>query len=269
MRRGGRQRAPLAELVSLRGQTALVTGAASGIGRAIAWRFAEAGAGLYLVDVKRRELGRVVAEAGELGASAEPFVVDLGDAGAIESLWGELAGREPDVLVNNAGAYPLRDFLEEDEAFVEGVLAVNLLSTMRMSRAMIRTRGKRGGTIVNVGSIEAVLPFKSEVVSYGVSKAGVLALTRTLASEYARSGFKINALVPGGVLTPGTARVARTLRNLRPGLVRDAIGFADRVPAGRVGRPDDVALMALVLACGLSDYVHGALVPVDGGFLSA
>ena len=104
---------------------------------------------------------------------------------------------------------------------------------------------------------------------YTISKAGVLALTRSLARDYGKKGFRVNALVPGGIITPGTKNVAKNVLKLDLGLVKTGYDFMTRLPLNRMGKPDEVARMALVLSCDLSSYMNGALVPVDGGFLSA
>jgi 3-oxoacyl-[acyl-carrier protein] reductase len=146
---------------------------------------------------------------------------------------------------------------------------VNFTSVFWMCQHMIRQRQKRGGVIINIGSIEAILPFKEDLTHYNSSKGGVIALTRALAKDYGKTGFKINAIIPGGILTAGTKHVAKDILKLNLGLIKTGIDFKQRLPLGRFGSPDEVALMALVLATDLSSYVHGALIPVDGGFLSA
>jgi 3-oxoacyl-[acyl-carrier protein] reductase len=138
-----------------------------------------------------------------------------------------------------------------------------------MCRQMIRRRGKRGGVIINLGSIEAVQPFKEDLAHYSVSKASVIALTRALAREYAGHGFRVNAILPGGIITPGTKAVARQVLNFKFDLLKTGYEFSQRLPAGRAGQPDEVARMALVLASDLGSYVHGAAIPIDGGFLAA
>ena len=112
-------------------------------------------------------------------------------------------------------------------------------------------------------------PFKEDLAIYSVSKAGVIALTRALAKEYARRGFRVNALLPGGILTKGTRAAAKGLLEFKVGLLKTGWDFRQRLPAARFGLPDEVARMALVLASDLASYVHGAAIPVDGGFLSA
>jgi NAD(P)-dependent dehydrogenase (short-subunit alcohol dehydrogenase family) len=258
----------LKELVSLKGKTALVTGSASGIGEAIACRFAEAGAFLELIDIDEEKLEKMCAVKG-LKETARLHKVDLSSKRDIDALWSKLEGHEPDILVNNAGIYPMRGFLDVDEGFLNKVMEVNLKSVVWMCQHMIRARAKKGGVIVNIGSIEAIMPFKEEMAHYDVSKAGVIALTRALAKEYGRKGFRVNALLPGGILTPGVKNVAKEIAKLKLGIIKDGIEFRGRLPLGRFGKPDEVALMALVLASDASSYVHGTLIPVDGGFLSA
>ena len=133
---------------------------------------------------------------------------------------------------------------------------------------MIKGRAKKGGVIINVGSIEALLPFKEQMAHYSLSKAGVIALTRALAKDFGRH-FRINVIVPGGIETPGTRDKAKEIYKLNLGLVGTGVRFFSRLPLKRFGKPDEVALMTLVLASDMSSYVHGALIPVDGGFLSA
>jgi NAD(P)-dependent dehydrogenase (short-subunit alcohol dehydrogenase family) len=260
---------PLSKLVSLSEKTALITGAASGIGKAIAYRFAEAGADLELVDVNEEKLKACGDELSKFAVKINLFNVDLSQKAAIDKLWAELEGKEPDILVNNAGIYPMKDFLELDEAFVKNVMDINLNSAMWMCQGMIKARGKRGGVIISIASVEAVMPFKEDLVPYGLSKVGIITLTRSLAAEYGRQGYRINALVPGGVLTPGTKSLAKEALKLNIGIIQSGLEYRQRLPMGRLGEPDEIARMALVLACDLSSYVHGALVAVDGGFLSA
>ena len=261
------EKKPLSELISLKGRRALITGSAKGIGEAMAKRFAEAGADLDLVDVDAEGLEKV-----KEGLSAHPVDVgihrvDLASREEISGLWDGLG--DVDVLVNNAGTYPERDFLEIDGEFLRRVTDVNLNQVLWMSQRFISRRRGRGGVIVNVASIEALLPFKEHLSHYSMAKAGVIALTRGLARDYGRDGIRVNAIVPGGIVTPGTMGMAREVYKLRLDLVKTGLEFRSRLPLGRAGDPDEVARVALVLAGDLSSYVTGALVPVDGGFLSA
>ena len=138
-----------------------------------------------------------------------------------------------------------------------------------MCQNMIRTRMKKGGVIINVSSIEAIMPFVQDLVPYSLSKIGVIALTRSLAKEYGNRRFRVNAIIPGGIITPGTKAVAKELTHLKTKIIKTGIQFKMRLPLNRGGQPDEVARVALVLASDLSSYIHGALIPIDGGFLSA
>ncbi|HET91557.1 MAG TPA: SDR family oxidoreductase [Chloroflexi bacterium] len=259
----------LEQLVSLEEKRALVTGAAAGIGKAIAYRLAEAGAKLEIVDIDDKSLATTQNELAGFGKSVRFHVTDLSKKEEIDKLWQHLDGEEPDILVNNAGIYPFKSLLDVDESFYRRVMDTNLDAVYWMCQHMIRRRSKKGGVIINIGSIEAVMPFKEDLAHYSVSKAGVIALTRALAKEHGKHGFRVNAIVPGGIITGGTKAIARKFFQLQFGLLKTGIEFKQRLPIGRLGRPDEVACMVLVLASELSSYVHGAVIPVDGGFLAA
>jgi len=259
------------ELLSLRGQRAVVTGAASGIGRAVAVRLAEAGAELVLVDRDEAGLGvsvDTVAREAPAAPRARLEVVDLAEHPAICALWQRL-DPVPQVLVNAAGCYPFAAFVSIDEAGYRTVMAVNLDAVVWMCQEMIRRRGRRGGAIVNVGSVEALLPFKADLAHYGAAKAGVIALTRSLAREHGARGFRVNVVVPGGIDTPGTRRAAREVLQLKLGRLVEGFDFSRRLPAGRLGKADEVARVVAFLASDAAAYMLGAVVSVDGGFLSA
>jgi NAD(P)-dependent dehydrogenase (short-subunit alcohol dehydrogenase family) len=260
---------PLGELISLKGKRTLITGSAAGIGRAMAVRFAEAGSALQLVDIDGKKLAGLEKELAALGSRVDTFEVDISQKEEIDSLWEGLKGSEPDILINNAGIYPFKGFLEIDRDFLTRVMDINLYSVVTMCQHMIAGRMRKGGVIINIGSIEAIMPFAEGLVPYDLSKIGVIALTRSLAKEYGRHGFRINAIVPGGIATPGTRAVAKRLAHFDTEVIRTGIEFKMRLPLNRGGQPDEVARIALVLATDLASYVQGALIPVDGGFLSA
>lgn len=257
------------QLISLAGKHALITGSAAGIGKAIAHRFVEAGASLSLVDIDGDNLARTVSEFAGRGDQVSSHVVDLSNRKAIDGLWENLSGLEPDILVNNAGIYPFKHFADVDEAFYRHVMETNLDSAFWMCQQMIRGRGKRGGIIINVGSTDGIQPFAGELAHYSVSKAGVIALTKTLAKEYAKHGFRVNAIVSGGIFPPGAKAAAQQILKGKVGALKTGLEYMHRLPVGRLGRPDEVARMALVLASDVASYVHGAAIPVDGGFLSS
>jgi NAD(P)-dependent dehydrogenase (short-subunit alcohol dehydrogenase family) len=260
---------PLSELISLEGKRALITGSAVGIGRAMAYRFAEAGADLDLVDMNIKGLGLVKKELSQFGSEIDIHKVDLSREEEVDTLWEELNGKEPDILVNNAGIYPFKNFLEVDDVFLKKVIDINLRSALLMCQYMIKKRLKRGGVIINIGSIEAIVPIAEDLIPYDISKTGVIALTKALAKQYGRNGFRINVILPGGITTPGTKAVAKEVARFKTGPLKTGIELAMRLPLRRGGQSDEVARIAVVLASDLSSYVHGALIPVDGGFLSA
>ncbi|ADD08677.1 SDR family NAD(P)-dependent oxidoreductase [Candidatus Aciduliprofundum boonei] len=259
---------PINEIISLKNKRALITGAAAGIGAAIAYRFAEAGAILELVDIDMRGLNALKRKLSKFNIEVNVYKVDLSKRENIISLWNDLE-QPPDILVNNAGIYLFKEFTEVDEDFLDKIFDVNVKSVFWMCQEMIKRR-KRGGVIINVASIEAVLPFATGLVHYDISKMGVIALTRALAREYGKIGFRVNALIPGGIETKGVKKLKKeAAMKLNMDMIKTAMNFKNRLPLGRFGSPDEVARMALVLASDMSSYMTGAMVAVDGGFLSA
>jgi len=260
---------PMSELISLKGKRALITGAAAGIGRAIALRFAELGASLELVDIDMRGLKRVKGELEKFGVKVNLHKVDISKRDNISALWNNM-GEPPEILVNNAGIYLFQDFLEVDEEFLDKIIDVNLKSVFWMCQEMIRRRGKKGGIIINVASIEAILPFATGLVHYDISKMGVIALTRALAREYGKINFRVNAVIPGGIETKGVKKLKKeAAMKLNVDMIKTAINFKSRLPLGRFGNPDEVARVVVLLATEVSSYMTGAMIAVDGGFLSA
>jgi len=247
-------------LFSLVGSRAVVTGGGSGIGRGIAHALAAAGASVVLIG-RTDSVERVRDEIIEAGGEADAVLVDLGDTAGVAQIADELADRHPaDVLVNCAGVIRRGPFaLDAGENWRE-VFAVNLDAPRILSRAFgdgMRERGR--GKIVNIASL---LSFQGgwEVASYTSSKHALLGLTRALANEWAGSGVQVNAIAPGYIATDNTAA-------LRADSAREA-EILGRIPAGRWGRPDDLAGAAVFLASAASDYITGHTLVVDGGWMS-
>ncbi|MEO5932668.1 MAG: 2-dehydro-3-deoxy-D-gluconate 5-dehydrogenase KduD [Duganella sp.] len=250
----------MSELFNLSGRTALVTGANTGLGRAIA--VALAGVGADIVAAGRSPADDTAAQVEALGrrflfvhadfAATEPVqtVVD-----AALGLNGQL-----DILVNNAGTIHRADSLDVTEENWDTVINTNLRSVFFLSQAVARHMAPRhGGKIVNIASL---LSFQGgiRVPAYAASKSALAGLTRALANEWAAKGINVNALAPGYFDTNNTAA-------LRQDPERSEAILA-RIPAGRWGRPDDLAGAAVFLASRASDYVHGITLPVDGGWLA-
>ncbi len=266
---GDKKYKSLQDMLSFKGKRALITGSAGGIGEAAAIRFAEAGADLQLVDINLEGLEKVKNKIHEkYKVEIEIFRVDLSNKAEIDNLWETIKGREPDILVNNAGIYPFKDYEKIDESFYKKVMDINFSSIFWMCQHMITARKKKGGHIVNIGTIEAILPFEADLVHYSLSKAAVIALSRSLARKYGNKGFHVNVILPGGISTPGTRDKLKDALTGEFGLIKSGIEFKWRLPAGRMGDPDEVARMILVLSSDFASYMYGAIVPVDGGFLS-
>ncbi len=257
------------EIASLKGRTTLISGAASGIGKAIAIRFAKAGSDLILVDINEKGLDEIKEVTLLYGNKVRALSSDLSGKDAVRDLWEKISSDAPDTIVNNAGIYPFKDYLEIDRNFYENTLEVNLNSVFWMCQNFIRKRGSRGGVIVNISSIEALIPFKEDMAHYCVSKAGVMALTRSLARDYGRKGFRVNCVLPGAIRTPGTeSLVKKAITKMQLSLIRTGINFNSRLTLGRWGKPDEVAKVVLFVASDMASYVQGTMIPVDGGFLS-
>ena len=260
----------LSKLISLVGKRTLITGAASGIGRSITKRFAEAGSDLMLVDIDEEGLQKTKDNLPDYPGEKKIFVVDLSKKTQIDKLWSSFGQIIPDILINNAGIYPFADYLKIDEEFYSKTLDINLNSVFWMCQNFIKRRLDRGGIIINVSTIEAILPFKEDLAHYGVSKSGVIALTRSLARDYGKNNFRINVMLPGAIKTPGTdSLVKQAISRFRFNLIKTGYDFQTRLALGRWGDRDEVAKVALFLSSDLASYVHGAMIPVDGGFLSS
>ena len=260
----------LSKLISLEGKKTLISGAGSGIGRAIAKRFAEAGSDLILVDIDERGLCQTRDSMQKFTSRVSICKLDLSKKAQIDSLWEDFNDEIPDILINNAGIYPFKNYLLLDEDELKKTMDVNLYSIFWMCQNFIKKRINKGGIIVNLSSIEAILPFKEDPAHYSVIKAGVLALTRSLARDYGRNNFRVNSILPGAIKTPGTdSLVKMAISKMKVKLIKTGYDFQNRLALGRWGNPDEVAKVALFLCSDLASYVQGVMLPVDGGFLSS
>jgi 2-dehydro-3-deoxy-D-gluconate 5-dehydrogenase len=245
---------------SLANRTALVTGANTGLGQAFAVALARAGADI--VAVGRKPPTETAASVEALGKRCEFVAADLDDARPAEIVASALHGFDSiDILVNNAGIIRRKDALELDEQDWDEVMNVNLKAVFFLSQAVARqlVERRRPGKIINVASM---LSFQGgvRVASYTASKSGLAGLTKLLANEWAPHGINVNAIAPGYFVTDNTAA-------LRADAKRNA-EILGRIPAGRWGEPQDLAGAAVFLASPASDYVHGVILPVDGGWLA-
>lgn len=242
---------------SLEGRTVLVTGANTGIGQAIAVALAEAGARVYCAG--RSAPSETIAKIEAIGGTAETVPLDLSDPLAGGRIF---EGRPPiDILVNNAGTIRRADAVDFTEEDWDAVIDVNLKAAFFTAQGFARAAFARdaGGAIINVASL---LSYQGgiRVPSYTASKHGIAGLTKLLACEWAGRGINVNAIAPGYVVTNNT-------KDLRADPLRNK-AILDRIPAGRWADPDDIAGAAVFLASPAAAYMHGAIIPVDGGWLA-
>jgi 2-deoxy-D-gluconate 3-dehydrogenase len=245
----------------LTGRLAVVTGASRGLGRAMAVALAAAGADIVGVSASLRPTGsEVQTKVLGLGRSFDGHRVDFSDRRAVSAFAEQLAqGRPVDILVNNAGTIERAPAVDHTDAMWDRVIEVDLSSQFVLTRAVGRQMVSRGsGKVIFTASM---LSYQGgiNVASYTAAKSAIAGLTRALANEWAPHGVNVNAIAPGYFATDNTEALRRD-----PGRSQ---AILDRIPAGRWGSPEDLAGAAVFLASGASDYVHGAVLPVDGGWL--
>jgi 2-deoxy-D-gluconate 3-dehydrogenase len=245
---------------SLTGRVAMITGANTGLGQAIALALAEAGADI--IAVGRTDPNETQGAVSALGRKFLSVHADLANTGAAHDIVQTALATfgQVDILVNNAGIIRRNDAVDFTEADWDAVVDVNLKSGFFLTQAVGRHMLKAGrGKVINIASM---LSFQGgiRVASYTASKSALAGLTRLLANEWASKGINVNAIAPGYFATSNTTALrADESRN------REILG---RIPAGRWGQPADIGGTAVFLAAPASDYVHGAIIPVDGGWLA-
>jgi NAD(P)-dependent dehydrogenase (short-subunit alcohol dehydrogenase family) len=248
----------------LANKTGLVTGAGSGIGRAIARRFAAEGASLIISDISEAGLRETAAQIGGADGQTVSVVGDVAERADAERMvqaavnaWGRL-----DIVVNNAGITGSRQatlaHLTPDEEW-DRVIAVNVTGVFRVASAAIRQMlAQESGVIINIASVAGFVPFPARA-AYDASKGAVIALTRALALDYAPNHIRANAICPGMVETEMT-RWRLEIPELRQQVL-------DMIPWNRIGKPEDIASAAVYLASDEAEYMTGHMLVIDGGWM--
>jgi NAD(P)-dependent dehydrogenase (short-subunit alcohol dehydrogenase family) len=251
------------ELFDLTGKIALVTGASRGIGAEIARLFAAQGAHVIVSSRKLEDCQKVVDGIVADGGQAEALACHIGEMAQIEALYAAIDARHGrlDVLVNNAATNPyFGPITDTDPAIFQKTVDVNIRGYFYMSSHAAKRMGKNGGgSIVNVASVNGVVPGFQQGI-YSITKAAVISMTKAFAVECAESGVRCNALLPGLTDTKFASVLVNT-----PAILKQAMAH---VPMRRVAQPSEMAGAALYFASAASSYTTGAVLNVDGGYLS-
>lgn len=246
----------------LEGRLALVTGAASGIGQAIAQGLASAGARVIVTDISEQRCADTLTLIHAAGGQAWGFALDVTDAPAAAAL-AQAVGDDigaVDIVVNNAGVI-LREGLDSPQAHanIRRVVDVNLLGTFNVIHAWLPALRATRGCIINIASGAAFIA-QAGALGYSASKGAVKMLTQSMAADLGPDGIRVNALAPGVIETPMTDVTRANPERLAR--------FMVRIPSGRVGQPQELAGAAVFLASPLASYINGVTLPVDGGTLA-
>jgi 3-oxoacyl-[acyl-carrier protein] reductase len=243
-------------------RVALITGAAMGIGAAIAKRLARDGCVVVIADIDGPAAGETAAQLGAQGLDAWPLAMDVGSPESIAAGFAAVAARYErcDVLVNNAGIAKTFGFLDYPTDHWNRVMAVNVSGPMQCGQHAARLmRPRKWGRIINLASVSGMRASAGRT-AYGTSKAAVIGLTRQMAIELAEHGITVNAIAPGPIDTPLTRELhSETMRR----------NYLRAVPAARYGTPDEVAGPVSFLASEDASYITGHILSVDGGFMAA
>ncbi len=248
-------------MFDLSGKTALVTGAKRGIGRGMAEALASAGADIIGVSATLAPGSEVEDAVTTMGRRFTPLACDFADRSAIHELVSKLTamGIVPDILINNAGTILRKPAAEHPDDYWDQVIEVNLSAQFVLSREIGREMVARGsGKIIFTASL---LTFQGGITvpGYAASKGGIGQLTKALANEWAGKGVYVNAIAPGYIATDNTQALQDDADRSK--------SILERIPAGRWGRPEDFAGPAVFLASDASNYVHGEILTVDGGWM--
>jgi NAD(P)-dependent dehydrogenase (short-subunit alcohol dehydrogenase family) len=251
----------------LQNHIAAVTGAGSGIGRAIALGYAREGATVVVLDVNGEAASETAQHILNGGGKAQAFTLDVTDREACRVMASRIAGEAGNIsiLVNNAGINRRNAFAGDPAAVTkdwDDIIGINLMGVFNVTHAFLEQLRATKGRIVNIGSIQSFVHVRTpNSAAYTTSKHGVLGFTKALAAELGKDGVRVNAIGPGLIETPLNA----TVRANNPELIKI---FMDHTPLGRAGKPEDIVGPAIFLASDLASYVTGTIVMADGGYRS-
>ena len=257
--------------ILLTDQVAVITGGGGGIGRAIALACASVGAHVVIGDIIPERCEETAARAREMGREALAVPTDVTDTNQIRTLIDRADShfKRIDILVNNAGGVARKPFIEQSERSWRRLIDFNLVSLFAATSAAsaVMIRGRRGGSIINISSIEASRAAPNYAV-YGACKAGMLNFTRTMSLELADHGIRVNAIAPDYTVTPGVRGNLTGPVNpaswIQPTAEQDN-ATSRRIPLGRAGVDTECGNVAVFLSSTMSSYITGAIIPVDGG----
>ena len=249
----------------LHNHIAVITGAGSGIGRAIALGYAREGAAVAVLDIDGETAAKTASDIRGEGGKAQAFTLDVRDHESCRAVAARVASDvgPVSILVNDAGINRRNAFTADPDAVIkdwQDIMAVNLNGLFNVTHAFLAPLRAAKGRIVNIASIQSFVHVRTpNSPAYTTSKHGVLGFTRALAAELGKDGVRVNAIGPGLIETPLNEKVRAT----QPELMKI---FLDHTPLGRAGKPEDIVGPALFLASDLSAYVTGAIVMADGGY---
>lgn len=264
--------ASISELMDLRGKTAIVTGGAVGIGLGIVTRLAEAGASVVIADISADEATKAANQLQAEGRTVHAITIDVSSGADVDRLIRETVEvfGSVDILVNNAGIYPNIPILKLAEKDYDRIMDINLKGVYLCTRAAAEQMVAQGtgGRIINITSIDALHPSMVGLATYDASKHGVWGFTKNAALELAEHKIWVNAVAPGGIVTPGVARLGagQSASSTEEQKGRVA-AFMQKIPMHRMGEPDEIGKVVLFLATDMASYMTGSQIVVDGGAL--
>ena len=252
-------------MYSLKNKTAIITGGGSGIGKAICLLFAKQGASVYLLDIDEKGSRETIEQIRKEGGVAEFFTCAVDQGNSVHNVVQEIVNkRVPDILVNNAGVAHIGNAENTSAADFEKLFSVNVKGVFHMVKACIPHMKARGGSILNMGSVAALVGL-SDRFAYSMTKGAVAAMTISIAKDYIKYNIRCNSISPARVHTPFVdGFIAKNYPGLEEEMFRK---LSASQPIGRMAKPEEVAALALYLCSDEASFITGTDYPIDGGFV--